>query len=96
MHSCSDVGYLACRPQTPGPLVVGDSFLLSKPKSFDFSGHSFCIGAGIAVASYPGPHITVFPLEGLVTIVCACAYLRQRVIRKLWFMTKSYIIETET
>ena len=26
------------------------------------------------VASYPGPHIiTVFPLEGLVTIVCACA-----------------------
>ena len=21
----------------------------------------------------PGPHITVFPLEGLVTMVCACA-----------------------
>ena len=27
----------------------------------------------IALASYPGPHITVFPLEGLVTMVCACA-----------------------
>ena len=25
------------------------------------------------LASYPGPHITVFPLEGLVTMVCACA-----------------------
>ena len=25
------------------------------------------------LASYPGPHIMVFPLEGLVTIVCACA-----------------------
>ena len=25
------------------------------------------------VASYPGPHITVFPLEGLVTMVCAGA-----------------------
>ena len=25
------------------------------------------------LASYPGPHITVFPLEGLVTMVCTCA-----------------------
>ena len=25
------------------------------------------------LASYLGPHITVFPLEGLVTIVYACA-----------------------
>ena len=27
----------------------------------------------LCLASYPGPHITVFPLEGLVTVVCACA-----------------------
>ena len=26
-----------------------------------------------ALASHPGPHITVFPLEGRVTIVCQCA-----------------------
>ena len=90
-NSCSPVAdtseysLFAMRAETSKPMQM-EVLLNGKPVQFE-------IDTGAALASYPGPHITVFPLEGLVASYPGPFTRAVRAVREIraWYQSFAHV-----